>query len=563
MREKFLQLALASLCSGAVSLVFAADLTEDAVDEADLVVQTASGPVRGAYSTVAPEIRSFKGIPFAAPPIGELRWRSPEPVRGWDDIRDATDFGSRCFQPTLEQGFYATDPQPTSEDCLYLNVWTSATAQDAQLPVMVWIHGGAFIMGSGSEAIYHGDRLAQDGVVVVTVNYRLGLMGFFAHPALSAESETGVSGNQGLYDQIAALQWVQNNIAAFGGDPNNVTIFGESAGSISVCYLVATPLANGLFQKAIGQSGGCFAKHPTLHESGQEFAFLATPGVHDTSGYGVGRSVATALVGDVDVESAITHMRNMSPEGIATKLAEQQVNVPWRSIYVDGVMFPDQMRLLMSDSGGNHVDTIVGSTKDEGVMLWPEILETSFEAWETNLRTIVPEFADPLIAAYADDAKKSTKTATQEMMSDAIFTSEMRTWAQLVENQGKSVFVYVFNHAPPLDGLGRSLGAFHGGEIQYVFQSHAGENAEDGLPTLWNASDQKVASVMRQYWVNFAKSGDPNGDGLPEWPAYTASTNQTLAIEEISNVVTNLRKAKLDVFEEMMRAGFVETGAGQ
>ena len=559
MCNKYASLLLAGICSVVASLIFAADdSSDDETVATELVVQTASGPLQGANSLIAPGVRAFKGIPFAAPPIGDLRWQTPQPVAAWDEVRDATEFGSRCYQPTIEQGFYAMEPQPTSEDCLYLNVWTNATASDAQLPVMVWIHGGAFIMGSGSETIYHGDRLAQHGVVVVTVNYRLGLMGFYAHPALSAESETGVSGNQGLYDQVAALQWVQNNIAAFGGDPDNVTIFGESAGSISVCYLVATPLAKGLFQKAIGQSGGCFAKHPTLTESSEEFLLLATPGVQDNSGYAVGRSVAAALGEDLDEEDAIAHMRDMSPEEIATKLAEQQVNVPWRSIYVDGVMFPNQMRLLMSGGGSNHVDTIVGSTKDEGVMLWPEIPEAPLEAWESNLRSNAPKYAEQLIAAYSEDAQKSTKTATQEMMSDAIFTSEMRTWAQHVENQGKNVFVYVFNHAPPLDGLGRSLGAFHGGEIQYVFQSHAGEDAEDGMPVLWDESDRTVANLMRQFWVNFARTGDPNGESLPDWPRYMSSTNQSLAIEEQSSVVSDLRKAKLDVFEQIMRDGFSE-----
>lgn len=558
MRNNRLALALVSICSVAMSLISPADSSVEDELEAQLVVQTASGPIQGAYSHIVPEIRAFKGIPFAAPPVGDLRWRNPQPVAGWEDVRDTTEFGPRCYQPTLDQGFYATDPQPTSEDCLFLNVWTGASSHDAKLPVMVWIHGGAFIMGSGSEAPYHGDRLAQDGVVVVTVNYRLGLLGFFAHPALSAESEFGASGNQGLYDQVAALQWVQDNIAAFGGDPDNVTIFGESAGSISVCYLVATPLAKGLFQKAIGQSGGCFAKHATLTESNEEFGLMPAPVIADTSGYGVGQTIAAALGAESGNEGVISSMREMSPQDIAARLAEQEINVPWRSIYVDGVMFPSQMRLLMSDGGASHVDTIVGSTKDEGVMLWSQIPETPLEDWQSGIQANAPKYADRLIAAYTEDAQKSTKTATQEMLSDAIFTSEMRTWAQHIENQGKNAFVYVFNHAPPIDGLGRSLGAFHGGEIQYVFQSHAGENADDGLPVLWDESDRKVASVMRQYWINFAKSGDPNGKGLPEWPRYTASTNQTLAIEESSHVVSDLRKAKLDVFELIMRDGFAE-----
>lgn len=559
MRDRYLTLAMASICSVAASLIFASEAVQDTGVDSDLVVQTASGPIQGAYSTVAPAIRSFKGIPFAAPPVGDLRWRNPQPVATWDDVRDATEFGPRCYQPTPDQGFYATDPQPTSEDCLFLNVWTGTSSSEAKMPVMVWIHGGAFIVGSGSDTWYHGDLLAKDGVVVVTMNYRLGLMGFFAHRALSAESEFGASGNQGLYDQIAALQWVRDNIAAFGGDPENVTIFGESAGSISVCYLVATPLAKGLFQKAIGQSGGCFAQHATLEESNDELELIPTPSLSDKSGYGVGQTVAAALGADAGGADAIAHMRDMTPENIATRLAEQEVNVPWRSIYVDGVMFPTQMRLLMSNGGASHVDSIVGSTKDEGVMLWSQVEETPLEDWQAGIRSNVPKYAERLIDAYTKDAEKSTRTATQEMMSDLIFTSEMRTWAQLIENQGKKAFVYIFNHAPPTEAFGRSLGAFHGGEIQYVFQSHAGESADDGLPLLWNESDRKVASMMRQYWVNFAKTGDPNADGLAEWPRYLASTNQTLAIEESSHVVSDLRKKKLDIFETIKRDGFAES----
>lgn len=562
MCNKIVSFATAFCCCFAVSFISASELSDESRNEAELVVQTSHGPIQGTYSSIAPEMRAFKGIPFAKPPVGDLRWRTPQPVIAWSDVRDATRFGPQCYQPTLEGGFYAMEPQPTSEDCLFLNVWTGAPSSDAKLPVMVWIHGGAFIMGSGSLTGYHGDNLAQDGVVVVTMNYRLGLMGFFAHPALSAESEHGASGNQGLYDQIAALQWVQDNIAAFGGDPENVTIFGESAGSISVCYLVATPLAKGLFQKAIGQSGGCFARHSTLTESTEEFPLFTTPGVTDTSGYGVGRTVAAALGATTDDAESIAQLREMSPEEIAAKLVEQQVNVPWRSIYVDGVMFPTQMRFLMSNGGASHVDTIVGSTKDEGVMLWPNVAETSIDEWKSGIQSSVPEFADDLITAYTADAEKSTRTATQEIMSDAIFTSEMRTWAQHVENQGKSVFVYVFNHAPPLGEFGRSLGAFHGGEIQYVFQSHAGESADDGLPVLWDESDRTVANMMRQYWVNFAKTGNPNGEGLHEWPRYLASTNQTLAIEQSPHTVSDLRKAKLDLFEQIMRKGFAEIEAG-
>ena len=529
-------------------------------DAADLIVTTSHGPLQGTQSDVSPGVSVFRGVPFAAPPIGDLRWQQPQPLQAWDEPRDAVEFGPRCVQPEVEQGFYAMEPQPTAEDCLYLNVWTTSLAEDAKLPVMVWIHGGAFLMGSGSETIYHGDRLAQDEVVVVTVNYRLGLLGFFAHPALSAEAANGVSGNQALYDQIAALQWVQDNIAAFGGDPENVTIFGESAGSMSVCYLVATPLAEGLFQKAIGQSGGCFAKHPTFTESSPEFQLIPTPPVGDNSGYGVSSVIVKALGIESNDASAIEQMRAMSTDTIFEKLAENGFVAPWRAIYVDGQMFPTQMRTLMSDGRANQVHTLVGSTRDEGVMLWPQVPEDSVEDWKANLNANSPAFGSQLIDVYASDAEQSTKTATQEIMSDLFFGGEMRKWAELVTGQDRNAFVYVFNHAPPIENFGRTLGAFHGGEIQYVFQSHDGENAEDGLPLLWDASDRSVANTMRAYWVNFAKSGDPNGEGLPTWPKYDPASRNTLAIEEETHVVADFRKAKFDVIEQIMRQGFTETG---
>lgn len=551
---------LATLAVAAVSAFTLAEVHAiDSIPASELVVETTYGPIRGAPSELNPDIRAFRGIPFAAPPVGELRWRTPQRPATWDEVRDATAFGPRCTQAIIEAGFYQPEQQPMNEDCLSLNVWTSAKSANEKLPVMVWIHGGAFLLGSGSEPPYRGDSLAQAGVVVVTVNYRLGVFGFLAHPALSEESDTGSSGNQGLYDQIAALQWVQDNIGAFGGDADNVTIFGESAGSISVCYLVATPLAKGLFHKAIGQSGGCFAKHATLNEAGSSLSFLVDTPDDNRSGYAIGRSVFNALGAESEDAAALATLRALKPEDIAEKLQTAGVTTPWRSIFIDGVMFPRQMRLMHADGLANKVDTMVGSTKDEGVMLWTEAPESAREDWEAGIREVAPEFADMLIDVYDGDAKKSTKTATQEMMSDSLFGTEMRTWAQSVTANGNNVFVYIFNHAPPIQGLGRSLGAFHGGEIAYVFQSHAGANAEDGLPLLWDESDREVARLMRTYWVNFAKTGDPNGEGLPNWPTYSADTNESFTLEAQPSVVKDLRKAKFDVHEQIMRQGFADS----
>ena len=526
----------------------------------NLVIHTDAGKVQGTYSTTLPSVRAFKGIPFAAPPVGELRWQEPQSVVAWDNVLDATQFGDRCHQPTGGVGFYATPPQPTSEDCLYLNVWTSADNAAASQPVMVWIHGGAFIMGSGSEPMYHGKSLATEDVVVVTINYRLGLLGFFAHPALSAESTTGVSGNQGLHDQVAALRWVQKNIAAFGGDPGNVTIFGESAGSMSVCYLVASPAAKGLFQKAIGQSGGCFNKHPTLSDGSGDVAEIGGAGELAGSGYAIGKRLALGMGASEDQSHVelLTMLRSLSTDEMRTKLTEAGVSNPWRSIYVDGGLFPDQMRTLMLDGRANEVNAIVGSTKDEGVMLFTDLPELPLEEWQDSVRTQQPTYGEEIIAAYLADAENSTKTAAQHILSDAIFAAEMREWARLVEQQENEAFVYAFNHSPPMGDFGRSLGAFHGGEIQYVFTSHAGESTDDGYPLTWEDSDKTVSRIMRQYWVNFAKSGNPNGDGLPHWPVYAKSSNKTLAITELPKVIEDYRKVKLDIHDLIMLDGYEE-----
>ena len=308
--------------------------------------------------------------------------------------------------------------------------------------------------------------------MVVTINYRLATFGFFAHPALSQESEHGVSGNQGLYDQIAALRWVQDNIEHFGGDPDNVTIFGESAGSISVCYLVATPLTKGLFHKAIGQSGGCFAEHRTLTQGIREVEPVVASGSRpmSRSGYEIGRALAKTIGVQGSDAEALKRLRALRADDISKQLAESDFSAPWRSIFVDGYMFPRQMRDLISRNLGNPVDVIVGSTRDEGSALFPWVEETSIEDWETSLvANLAPQDATGVVAAYKDDPAESTKVTNQEMLSDVVFTWELRKWASINLTLGKSAYLYLFNHAPTLPRYGQSLGAFHGSEIAYVF----------------------------------------------------------------------------------------------
>ena len=504
------------------------------------VVETAYGKVRGAFAdgTQDGAVLAYKGIPFAAPPVGDLRWKPPAPPTPWEGERDATEFGASCHQaPAADEGFYAQPELTESEDCLFLNIWAPADRVDAGSPVMVWIYGGGFMVGSSSLPLYDGEALARAGVVVVTVNYRLGLLGFFAHPALSAESPNGASGNQGLYDQVAALEWVRDNIAAFGGDPANVTIFGESAGSISVCYLAATPLADGLFQKAIGQSGGCFARHASLTSTEGVVVDGAVPNQLAGSGHEIGLQLAAALGAQGEGAEAIAALREQDAATMIGTLQEAEVVAPWRSIFVDGHMFPDQMRRLMEGKTG--VDYILGSTADEGTALFMGVPESSLEDWQSGIREGQGEHAELYLAAYADDAAASTARAIQNMLGDALFTWEMRTWARLATAAGSQAYLYVFNHAPEVEEYGQSLGAFHGAEIAYIFG-----NGSD----LWGDADRELSATMQAYWVNFARTGDPNDDGLPMWPVY-GDDDITFELDADPQPLAAFRNAKLDAHE--------------
>lgn len=509
------------------------------------LVTTSSGKLQGAYTGEDQRVRVFKGVPYARPPVGEYRWRMPQPLEATSSIHDATSYAPACTQ-LQSPGFYGRGKIVQSEDCLYLNVWTSARTADAAQPVMVWIHGGAFVVGSGSHPITNGEQFARDGVVLVTINYRLGMMGFFAHPALSEESPKGVSGNYGLLDQVAALQWVQDNIKAFGGDPSNVTIFGESAGSMSVCYMASTPLARGLFQRAIGQSGGCFGKHTSLTDSAVVSSDAAISEQElGGSGHDIGMQLASALGVPGKGAAALQQLRAVPAEIILMDIKAAGVFAPWRSIFIDGYVFPDQIRVLHEQKQANPVDVIVGSTTDEGTTLWMQLQEVSMDAWESGIAETTGSHADRFIELYREDARRSTKTATQLVMSDRVFAWEMRTWARLSEAADRTnTYLYVFEHAPPVEEFGRTLGAYHAAEIAYVFGNGN---------SLWNAEDQQVSLLTHAYWVNFAKTGDPNGANLPIWPAYNQQNETALIINSTPQQVVDYRGNKLDAHEDYMK----------
>jgi para-nitrobenzyl esterase len=444
-------------------------------------------------------LRIFKGIPFAAPPVGDSRWQPPQPAARWDGVRAADRFGANCMQRAAGGGGfppYGGDRSATtmSEDCLYLNVYTAAPAASARQPVMVWIHGGAWTSGAG--AIYQAEELAQKGVVVVTINYRLGVFGFLAHPELTRESAHRSSGNYALLDQIAALQWVQKNIAAFGGDPARVTIFGESAGSWSVHNLVGSPLAKGLFHRAIGQSGARFSITTTLaqaEEAGAKFA--ASVGAANLAG-----------------------LRAKSAAELAGAGGFQSVS------NADGWVLPATMREIFDAGKQNDVPILIGSNRDEGTIFTNE--KTTTESVHENARRRFGADGDAYVKLYPFASDQEARRAQANMMRDQTFGWEMRTWAREQSETGKSkVFLYYFTQVPPLANA-EWLGAQHGAEIPYAFNWPNGTHTN--VP--WTQADRRLADQVSSYWVNFATSGDPNGKGLPSWPAYSRAAERAFEL---------------------------------
>jgi len=446
-------------------------------------IEIDSGTLAGTTGA-GPEIRVFKGIPFAAPPVGDNRWRAPQPVAAWSGVRAASDFSPRCTQGG-PGGQSAAPPPPTSEDCLYLNVWTAAETANDRRPVMVWIYGGGFFGGAGSEARYGGDGLAKKGAVVVTLNYRLGSLGFFAHPALSAESKRKISGNYGMQDALAALQWVQRNIAAFGGDPNNVTVFGESAGANMAATLIGSPLAKGLFHRAIAQSGGWM---------GMGMAPMGT--------LARAEEVGAKAIADAGIAS-IADLRAKPAQEVFT-------SIRGGGLVVDGYFIPEDLSLTFANGRQNAVDLLVGSNQDEGTFFQRPGLTA--EQFTTQAKQRFGVLADAFLKLYpAADETQAAQSYLASFSDEAAW--HMRKFAELQAKRGNSAFVYYFTRVPPTPPDRSSRGATHVAEIPYMF-----DNLAAGPP--WTDVDRQLATTMSSYWANFARKGDPNGPGLPPWPAY-------------------------------------------
>ena len=462
---------------------------------AGVVSAATNDPVRldgGLISGVSgkdPGVRVFKGIPFAAPPIGNLRWRAPQAPAHWEGVRNGGEFGAICIQ-SQAAGRGGSTPPRMSEDCLYLNVWTAAKAAGDRRPVLVWFHPGGFTSGSGSSPAYDGENLAKKGLVVVTVNYRLGIFGFFAHSELTQESDRHASGNYGLMDQVAALEWVQKNIGAFGGDPKRVTIDGDSAGAMSVGDLLVSPQAKGLFQRAIAESGGAIGL------SVNPMRKLADA---EQAGARVAESLGAQSLAELRAKSAEDLMKAARGGG---------------NVIIDGWFLPEDPGAIFAQGKQNDVPLLVGSNKDEGTFF---LQKGPADRFLENSRRRFGNLADTFLKLYPagseDEAFASQLAAFRDELAFV-----MRNMAQLESRTGKSkAYLYYFTHEPPTAQAsprgGRGSGATHGAEAQYVF-----ENLAPGRS--WTELDHQLADTISSYWVNFAATGDSNGKGLPRWPAY-------------------------------------------
>lgn len=453
-------------------------------------VRVDGGLVEG---TVKAGLRLWQGIPYAAPPVGDLRWRAPQPVVSWTGVRPATAFSPACRQTAT----WITMPQ--SEDCLYLNVWAPEAPKGTKLPVMVWIHGGGYYGGTAAQPLFDGAHIARHGVIVVTLNYRLGVFGFFSHPELAAEGK--VDGNQGLLDQIAALRWVKRNIAAFGGDPDRVTVFGESAGSESVAILTTSPLAKGLFQRTIGESGNMAM--PIDGRDDKAFGKAAA----EADGVALGKALNAPHLAD---------LRKLDTETL--------IKQPWSpGAIVDGYLVPTDMTAAYKAAQPSRVPLLVGWNADEGKDLAPEILGTSdfslarYPALVAQLLGHAPSRA--LLDAYPAKTDAAAKAMLFKLTTD-YWSWRIWKWAGLhTAAHSGPTYVYDFVHIPaePATPCGYGCGAGHGAEIPYVFD----QLAQD--PRAWNPDDHMMAERLVTYWTNFAKTGNPNGHDLPQWKTFDGS----------------------------------------
>jgi para-nitrobenzyl esterase len=496
-------------------------------------VKTAAGPVEGTTSADG-KVRIFKGIPFAAPPVREQRWKAPAPVTPWTAVKTTVAFGPRCPQGRVFGDMIFRDEM--GEDCLYLNIWTPATRPGQKLPVMFWIHGGGFQAGSASEPRQDGEQLARKGVVVVSANHRLGVFGFLAHADLAKESATGTAGNYGLLDMIAALRWVQANVAAFGGNPGNVTIFGESAGAFAVSALVASPLARGLVHKAIGESGAFFTMGGALETRGPEAAAKQAAEFAKTLG---AADLAALRAKPVD-------------EILKAKSA-------WFSPIIDGHVLPKSVAEIYAAGEHAKVPLLAGWNADEiraSVTMAP--VKPTVQSFEEQTRKRFGPNADAILKAYAATSDAEALEASADLASDTFIGYATWKWIQVHAAGSRApVYRYSFDRRIPIEPgrktpagapvTAADIGARHAGEIEYVF------GMLDSVPKVtWEPADRTLSDQMMSYWSNFARTGDPNGKGLPRWPKYDAATgNGVLHLDTTIAARPDVHRARYEALDAL------------
>jgi len=500
------------------------------------VVQTAGGAVRGAHA--ASDVRVYKGIPFAAAPVGALRFREAQPAQPWSGVLDGTKWGTTCIQPKaptraigVNQATDMPDSPPVGEDCLNLNVWTPAGYAGEKLPVMVWFYGGAYNEGGGSMPFADGTRLAQKGVIVVSLNYRVGPYGFLSYPGLTEASPHHASGNQALSDSIAALQWVQQNIAAFGGDPGNVTIFGQSAGACITAALTGSPVAKGLFARAISESGawaGLTAAKMQTREAmeARTVTALEAAGIH-----------------------SLAELQAAPPEKLAA--------IRNQGIMIDGWIVPEDMSKTFAEGRQNHVDVLLGSNGNEGGSFGGFGPPVTLASWTGGAAQRWGTLADTGMAAYPATTDDEAKVAATRPFTDGIAWF-MHLYADQQAKVGKAAYLYQFVRTPASEPGKTNGGPSHAAELAYVFNNleKPREVPDNSVPEVvsQSAPDVALANLMATYWTNFARTGNPNGPGLPNWPQVTQmQRNQAFLLDVDSRVGNTMTPAQVALYDALFQ----------
>ncbi len=510
------QYVIASLVLCVVSIIFYSFSISKNTGKYSEPILTDAGLVSGLQNESG-NVTAYKGIPYAAPPLGDLRWKAPQPAIPWQGIKKCDAFGPSPMQPKpipfmVYTSEFLIPEKPIGEDCLYLNIWTGISKGEKR-PVFVWIYGGGFYSGGTAVPIYDGEAMAKKGVIFVSINYRVGVFGFLAHPDLTKEAPYHSSGNYGLLDQIAALQWIKKNISAFGGDPANITIDGQSAGSMSINCLIASPVAKGLFTKAIAESGSFFVmKTNNLKEAEKQGTDLAS------------------------------FVHAVSLEDLRKIPADQLMKFPAYFLpIVDGYVLPESIPDIFAEGKENNVPLITGWNADENFVNGIK----NKEAFQKEAKEKYGKDADEFLKYFPANTDEEATRSQIILSRNTIFALSGYKWAGIQSDRGKSpVYMYYFARKLPATGDYIKYGAFHTGEVAYVM---------DNLKFLhrpWEQTDFRLAELMSNYWVNFISGSNPNGSNLPEWPSYNTKTFQVMVFDKESGKQLLPGKGGLDFMSE-------------